>query len=703
MPTKKKIAILGAGPSGLTAAFGMSATQELRDQYDITIYQVGWRAGGKCGTGRAGPTNRIQQNGTHYLFGCYDNCFATVKTAFDELKQKGIEWFGPYEKAFLPRDLLAFKQFFRGKYETWPVVLPVNGAEPGTSDGLLRPVEYVSMALQFLVEMVLGKTVLQGLAPQSPMAPKRPFLLRALYAILSPVWWIFAYAVSALVFGLWKTSVALLRALGDEGLEGIVWIFRLWRRVTRALLGGMSHWSLGANRLFALIDFSCAAGIGLIRDGVLGPKGLGAIEGVEFRDWLRTHGALEDTLYAPFVTTWYDAVAAYEFGDPHRPNMSAGVSVLAIAKATCTYKGHFAYQMRAEIGDSFIAPIFQCLRERGVKIRFFHRVWDIVPNAGNEIDEVLVERQVDLKSGDPDSYQPFIEVAGLHAWPAGPLWDQIQQPAPAGPNDIESYYTTWRGKQYTLKKGVDFDTLILALPLDTFRTYCTKLVGRNHAWRAMVENLHAVETQSIRLWFGPSLAQLGWTLGTPILSAYTKPFSTWEDNGELVTVETWPPAHQPKAMATVFGALPAPSIAPSYEDVEYPCTQLGTAQANALKFMENDIGPLWYGAASPPDPLGVEWSKLVDLSNGTGAARMQSQYVRANAGPIERYTMARADTSKYRLATDESGYTNLFLAGDWIQNHFLIGSVEGAMMGGLQASRAICGSPKRIPGENTRL
>ncbi len=702
MSDRKKIAILGAGPGGLAAAFGLTATQELRDQHDITIYQVGWRAGGKCSSGRAGPTNRIEQNGTHYLFGCYDNCFDTVKRSYDELEQAGIDWFGPYEEAFLPRDLLAFKQFFKGKWDLWPIYLPTNGVVPGTRDGRLRPVDYVSMALQFMLEMIAGRRVLRWLRPQAPFDPKRPLLLRILYGLIRPLFVLFSYVVSGLVLGGGKLVAAVLRLLGDEGLEGVVWLFRIWRRITRATLGALAHRSLLVNRLFVAIDFECALMIGLIRDGVLS-DGLGAIEGVEFREWLRSHGADELTLYTPFVTTWYDAVAAYEYGDPSQPNLSAGVSVMSIAKALLTYKGHFAYQMRAEIADSFIAPIFQCLRERGVKIRFFHRVWDVLPGEGDEIEQIVIEQQVELRSGDPDSYQPFMTVSGIKAWPSAPLWDQIVQPEPLSPNNIESYYTTWRGTRHTLQKGTDFDTVILALPTDTFTTYCSKLLARSEAWRSMVANLPAVETQSIRLWFGPSLAELGWPMGPPILSAYTKPFSTWEDNGHLVDVETWPPDQRPQAMATVFGAMPAPAVAPSYEDVAYPCEQQEKADRHAMKFMKYDIGPLWPGGASLPDPLGVEWSKLMDLQNGIGVERMKAQYVRANCGPLERYTMARAGTVQYRLAADQSGFANMVLAGDWIQNHFLIGSVEGAIMGGLQASRAICGFPINIPGENTGL
>jgi hypothetical protein len=122
-----------------------------------------------------------------------------------------------------------------------------------------------------------------------------------------------------------------------------------------------------------------------------------------------------------------------------------------------------------------------------------------------------------------------------------------------------------------------------------------------------------------------------------------------------------------------------------------------------MRFLRRDIGALWPGAATWADPLGVDWDKLIDLKGGVGPERFQGQYVRANAGPIERYTMARANTRQWRLETGQSGYANLLLAGDWIQNHILIGCVEGAVVAGLQASRAICGSPKTISGENTGL
>ena len=66
---------------------------------------------------------------------------------------------------------------------------------------------------------------------------------------------------------------------------------------------------------------------------------------------------------------------------------------------------------------------------------------------------------------------------------------------------------------------------------------------------------------------------------------------------------------------------------------------------------------------------------------------------------LERYTMAQAGRLQYRLRPDQSGFANLFLAGDWTRNGAIVGCVEGAFMSGLMASRAICGNPATIPSE----
>jgi uncharacterized protein with NAD-binding domain and iron-sulfur cluster len=704
---KQRVVILGGGASGLAAAFGLTATKELREQYDITVYQAGWRAGGKCATGRAGPMHRIEQNGTHYLFGCYDNCFDIAKRSYDELALEGDFGFGRYEDAFLPRDLLVFKQFFRGRWTTWPIEFPTNTTEPGTHDGALPFHDYVSMALQLMVEAIGGWRFLQAVKPPGPfhLDENRPSILRALMTPVELVAGGAGHIGATLMRAAYRLSKKIVAGTRSEreALAAIRWLCAETRRWAWWLLGRFVDTNLDVNRALTLLDFSCTAIIGIIADKVYEPGGLGNIDRYEFREWLRLHGAREVTVYAPFVTTWYDAVAAYEDGDLSRPNLSAAVSLYAIGRAMLTYKGSFAYQMRSEIGDTFIGPIFQCLKNRGVRFNFFHRIWDIVPDDEGGIGEIAIERQVELKSGDPSSYDPFMMVRGQKAWPAHPRWEQIADADRVKGNDLDSFYTTWRGTMGTLSKGDDFDIVILALPVDCLRYYCGKIIDGSPAWQAMVANVCGVETQSIRLWFRPTLEEIGWNGGPPILSAYAPPFSTWEDNGQLVDVEEWPPAYTPHAMSTVFCALPAPEIPPGPEDAGYPKRQSRAAWKNAMRFMETNIGSLWPGATGPANPTGIDWDMLIDIKNRKGRKRLRSQYVRANSGPVERYTMARAGVTKYRLKAGESGYENLVLAGDWIRNGFTIGSVEGAMIGGLQASRAVCGVPVTIQSEESGL
>ncbi len=703
MIKKKKIAILGGGMGGLSAADGLTATQELRDQYDVTVYQVGWRVGGQCGSGRSGPENRIEQNGTHYLFGCYDNTMEMAKRAYTELGDAGAKDFGAYEESLLPRDLLALKQFYRGKWEMWAWPLPVNQAEPGVKTGFLTPPEYFAMFLQWILNFILGANLGQLLRPASPFDTDRPWILRAIYAVLRPIIWVVAWILYSIGIAIFRITVDLLKLFGDPNFMIVAKVLVGIRALNTLALGRLSKRFLLFFKLYAFMDFGCTLGIGLIRD-LVPSKGLSAIEEQEFRGWLSSHGASEETLYAPFIGMWYSSVAAFEDGDPLKPNLSAGVSVMAIFKAVLTYKGHFAYQMRSEMGDTIVGPIHDCLRARGVKFKFFHRVRDVVPGKGNEIEQIIIEQQVTLKSGDPASYQPFMRVNGFKAWPNDPLWDQIEQKPAVPAQNLESFYTEWRGETLPpLQRGKDFDAVVMAMPVASLPTYCSKLIKRSDKWRDMTDNVTGVETQTMRVYFNSTLKEMGWMLPTPILSNYALPFSTWEDNGHLVDVETWPKGEEPKAIATLFGPLPAPNVSPPTTDTGYPAAQLNIATANVKIFLDENVGSLWPKATTLALPPGVDWDQLVDLSNGVGAERISGQYIRANSGPLQRYTMAKAGTAQHRLAPGDSQFSNMVLAGDWTQNSFLIGSIEGAIMSGYQASRALCGSPQNIPGEDTGL
>jgi hypothetical protein len=87
------------------------------------------------------------------------------------------------------------------------------------------------------------------------------------------------------------------------------------------------------------------------------------------------------------------------------------------------------------------------------------------------------------------------------------------------------------------------------------------------------------------------------------------------------------------------------------------------------------------------------WDILHDPAEGQGEARLESQYLRANIDPSDRYVLSLPGTGRYRLRADESGYSNLVLAGDWIDSGLNAGCIEAAVMSGIEAANAVLGRP----------
>ena len=82
---KQKITIIGGGIGGLTAAYELT-DPKLQNKYDITLYQMGWRLGGKCATGRNQDRNmRIEEHGIHAFAGSYYNGLTMMKYVYEEL------------------------------------------------------------------------------------------------------------------------------------------------------------------------------------------------------------------------------------------------------------------------------------------------------------------------------------------------------------------------------------------------------------------------------------------------------------------------------------------------------------------------------------------------------------------------------------------------------------------------------------------
>ena len=97
---------------------------------------------------------------------------------------------------------------------------------------------------------------------------------------------------------------------------------------------------------------------------------------------------------------------------------------------------------------------------------------------------------------------------------------------------------------------------------------------------------------------------------------------------------------------------------------------------------------VWPHAVTTTQPASFDFAVL--YGTGNAQERMAQQFVKANVTPSELYVMSLPGTAIYRLRADQSGFANLVLAGDWIDNEFMnAGFIEGSVVSGLRAADAV--------------
>ncbi|MDC8756393.1 NAD(P)-binding protein [Janthinobacterium fluminis] len=710
----EKIAILGGGVGAMTAAYYLS---QQPGRYAITVYQSGWRLGGKGASGRnAAASQRIEEHGLHVWFGCYANAFAMMRQVYASLDRPAGAPLATWRDAFKLQDYVALAEDVQGQWRNWSMVFPALPGEPGDAGGELTPWQMALALFGWIAAWAgqIGRSARQAEAMAPTPNGKWPGWLRRLADAV-------AGEAGELGLDVALAAAALATLAGrlapDSRLHGSA-----EHRMLAATLAGIRTWlharyraALDGNddlrRLLICLDLGITVLRGLFEDGVL-RHGFDVINDIDLRDWLRKHGGDEEWCVnsAP-VRACYDLVFAYEDGDTGRPNVEAGTLLRAMARICLGYRGGIMFKMQAGMGDCVFAPLYELLRRRGVRFKFFHKVEELLALRG-DIDSIRVTQQVALAAPGQE-YQPLVTVRGLACWPGAPDLGQVE-PAQAallraGAVDLESYWSDWPqmherhfGKpppSVTLRRGVDFDKVVFGVPVGALPALCPQLLELSPALKATSVKLRTVATQAYQLWLNRDLAQLGWTWRPggqqPLLSAFAPPFDTWAAMDQVLAREDWPAGAAPKSVAYFCGAL-AVAAYPPFNDGGFVAQCNERVRQGALKQLCGQIGALW-PAAGPAGAFPWQW--LVDAHEGSGAARFDGQYWRANVDPAERYVMSVVGSSRYRLATQQSGFANLYLTGDWIKTGLNAGCVEAAVMAGMQAARAICGSPGLVRGE----
>lgn len=673
--------------AAMTTALELSARPDWQRHYDLTIYQVGHRLGGKGASGRnQRKGDRIEEHGLHLFYGFYDNAFAAMRRVYAELARPAGAPLATLEDAFHPHSLVVFEEQRAGAWQHQPLLFPRNDEQPGSGAPTPSPAELIPIMLRFLLALYDEQPTLQALAARwrgdtttSDPGPR----------------------AARLALKLLRRGVArLLERLGEflqHPGDGLLVVRR------DHLLGELLTWSRWAARLCAPLlsarpelrvawvaaDVTVAMIRGMIADRLVeeaAPDWL-RLDHEDFRAWLRRHGASEDAAAASTVCGVY--AGAYTADQ----EIGAGTALHWTLRMLYTYRGAIFYKMQAGMGDTVFAPIYEVLRRRGVKFKFFHRADHVRLSADRtRVESLEFGRQI-LTRNDAD-YQPLYDVKGLPCWPSEPLYDQLERGDELRDSgeSLEDYGNRWpdQAPPLVLRAGHDFDRVVLGVGLGALPSLCAELLAdpNNPRMAAMVRAVKTTQTASAQLWFTPTLQASGWHLPPPVLIPYADPLDTWCDMSHLLPRETLPP-RAVGSVAYLTAAMPDDEPVPRSraEAVGYCQRQTARVHARTEQFLRESGAHLWPALRPRPGHPGTSTANL--YTTDPAADPLQWQHFSPVLNPSDRYVRSVRGSTQHRLDADESGYHNLTLCGDWTMNPMNLGCVEAATMSGLRAAQVI--------------
>ncbi len=673
---KKKVAVIGSGVGAITAVYALTQTNNWQNKYDITVYQLGWRSGGKGASGRnAKYGQRIEEHGLHVWAGFYDNAFRNMRHCYEQLVSLGLrdpsDPLGTMDKAFKPLSHLFLAEYVPDSagdpnaWRPWIIDLPMNDKVPGTETKVPSPFEMMLHVLEIMIEYVEKGEVSPGIGndlgfhfPKELLSPKKA--IRSFAKTLNP-------------FG-HQHKASHLNILADLIADA--------QQVVHDLQAENDRENDALRRGLELADIAFAFMYGIVTsDTFVG--GYDVLDQWEFSDWLRMNGASDQSVASVPVRGCYDFVFGFNNGMTSQPgDVGAGTAIRAMSRLIFTYSTAIFHKMQAGMGDTIFAPYYQVLSALGVKFEFFCAARELHLDAdGTNIEKLSMVRQAQVKDGP---YQPLVDVKGLPCWPSEPIWSQLVDgdALKASGVDFECEKGPPTGTPFTLERGQDFDIVILGASIGSLPYMTKKLSDASVRWKTMLDRVKTVGTHAAQFWLTEQTDDLGWRhrveahnngkaippspLRT-VITGFAEPLDTWADMSHLIPHEDWP-ANAPQSLA--YFCAPAPDG----EDLE-------AFEKGVADWQDKDLCKLW-----PNSNVNGRFEPSL-FFDGNDAGR----YMRVNMYGSERYVLSVTNSVYYRLAPDESGFANLYLAGDWTRCGLNAGCVEAATMSGIAAASAISG------------
>jgi uncharacterized protein with NAD-binding domain and iron-sulfur cluster len=401
---KKKLAILGGGIGSLVTAWQLTSQRNWKDIYDsITIYQMGWRLGGKCASGR-GPNGRIEEHGLHIWFGFYVNSFDVIQSAYATLGRAAGSPLATWSDAFKKHSYLVIAQRFNEEWHPWGFDFPTDERVPGRDQSTPSLWQCIGLTIDFIVKHFERSEMDLLEEKRADSREQRDALSRLNETLENRV---DSFVGKSLAAKILSALASLMRELKDDLtrfperdhflLSALLRELRNW--ILRELVDKINI-DLKVHRFIVLMDLAITTVKGLLTDGVLfHPQKLGAIDYLDLREWLSQHGALSETVNSDLLRGLYDLVFGYRNGEIDRPNFAAGTAIRCTFRICFAYKGAIYWKMQAGMGDAVIAPLYLALKQRGVKFEFFHRVKKSGAFQRPEVDRDNFDRQTSNNQG----------------------------------------------------------------------------------------------------------------------------------------------------------------------------------------------------------------------------------------------------------------------------------------------------------------
>jgi uncharacterized protein with NAD-binding domain and iron-sulfur cluster len=691
---RRKIAILGGGIAALTAAFELTEQDPHHQLFDITVYTIGWRLGGKGAVGRDKEKGyRAEEHGLHIWTGFYDNAFELVDRLYAAMNALQLSPpFGSRENAFEGLDRSVLMEPFNSGWTSWATGIPPHEGIPGTPRSGVSLIDLLRSLLECSVQQSQS---IAGFTDQWPAGTQD------------------SVVAAGIGDGPFRTAGARIDLLPQDpravSASDAAELQTVLEHARTQLCERPASAAASRDPRKIVAEVALTIAIGMLRDGVLW-QGFDCIDDHEWTDWMRSNGCSEPALESAIVRGCYDYVFGF-FGshmDVHGNvipcrNVAAGTGTRILLKLLFTYRGSFFYLLKATMGELLFAPLYQVLTRRDVKFEFFTKVENIgLSQDKASIESIEITVQATTHSGGP--YDPLIWLDGaMPSWPSHPDYCQLVQGQELRDIDLESAWTKWAGvgSRRTLMRGTHFDDVVLGIGIGAFSTICKDLICHTRGWREMVDGVKTTATVAFQAWTTVDMRDIVCGHDRTALSGFVLPLDTWADLSLMLPLEKWPQP-PPKGLAYFVGSLVDDPKAPPppFCEHSYPAKMLWQQRRRMLHWVENNLHFLWPGIKGPGNT--IRWDRFFDYRAYCPATRRRffAQYPRVNINPSDRYVLSVPGSVSKRMEAGKSGVHNLFLAGDWVRTGINAGCIEASVMAGRAAAAAIAGVDIAMPNAN---